>query len=60
MPYEAEQVYRDAALSAWKPGGNDAPTGRRMMELADAGELAGIAIVAVDRFTREGDERWRT
>lgn len=52
IPYGDDLIFRDAGLSAWKPGvvrpGWDA-----MMALAESGELAGIGIVAVDRFTRD-------
>src|SRR4051812_48715321 len=44
-------VYRDESLSAWKKGvkrqGWD-----RLMEAAGRGEVAGILVYAVDRFTR--------
>lgn len=52
LPYSDEHVYRDPGLSAWKPGVRR-PEWEEMMRRAEAGELAGIAIVAVDRFTRD-------
>lgn len=51
-PYTDDLVFRDAGLSAWKPGVTR-PEWNQMMAMAEAGELAGIGIVAVDRFTRD-------
>jgi hypothetical protein len=52
LPYSDEHIYRDPGLSAWKPGVRR-PEWDTMMERAEAGDLAGIGIVAVDRFTRD-------
>src|SRR3954468_80096 len=52
LPYGDELVFKDPGLSAWKPGVKR-PGWDKMMELANAGELAGIGIVAIDRFTRD-------
>jgi len=52
LPYSDEHIYRDAGLSAWKPN-VVRPEWEQMMALAQCGELGGIGIVAVDRFTRD-------
>jgi site-specific DNA recombinase len=52
LPYSDEHIYRDAALSAWKPGVTR-PEWEQMMTCAERGQLGGIGIVAVDRFTRD-------
>jgi DNA invertase Pin-like site-specific DNA recombinase len=52
LPWDPALIFRDPALSAWKRGVRR-PDWERMMILARAGELAGIAIVAIDRFTRD-------
>lgn len=52
LPYRDDLVFRDAALSASKPN-VIRPDWDRMMELAQSGQLGGIAIVAIDRFTRD-------
>lgn len=52
IPYSADLIFRDAGLSAWKKG-TTRPDWDRMMALAESGQLAGIGIVAVDRFTRD-------
>lgn len=52
LPYNEAHVYRDPGLSAWKRG-VIRPDWDAMMDQARSGELAGIAIVAVDRFTRD-------
>jgi DNA invertase Pin-like site-specific DNA recombinase len=44
-------VFKDPFLSAWKKRAKR-PEWDRMMALAEAGQLAGIVIPAVDRFTR--------
>ena len=52
LPYSDDHVYMDPGLSAWKRG-VVRPEWDQMMECAGHGELAGIGIVAVDRFTRD-------
>jgi DNA invertase Pin-like site-specific DNA recombinase len=52
MPWDPALVFRDPGLSAWKKSVRR-PDWERMMSLAHAGELAGIGIVAIDRFTRD-------
>ncbi|MGH3507232.1 MAG: recombinase family protein, partial [Nocardioidaceae bacterium] len=52
VSYCDEHIYRDPGLSAWKPGVRR-PDWEQMMQRAESGELAGIGIVAVDRFTRD-------
>src|SRR4051812_33942347 len=47
LPYSDDLIFKDPGLSAWKRNVKR-PGWDKMMELADAGELAGIGIVAVD------------
>ena len=52
LPYSDALVFSDPGLSAWKPNVKR-PGWDQMMAMAEAGDLAGIAIVAIDRFTRD-------
>src|SRR5262245_28748108 len=52
LPYRDDLIFRDPGLSAWKPNVKR-PEWDAMMKLAREGELGGIAIVAIDRFTRD-------
>ena len=52
LPHDDAHIYRDPGLSAWKPG-VVRPDWEQMMACAERGELGGIGIVAVDRFTRD-------
>lgn len=52
LPYDDDLVFRDPGLSAWKPNVRR-PQWEAMMEEARRGEVAGIAVVAVDRYTRQ-------
>lgn len=52
IPYADDLVFRDAGLSAWKRG-VVRPAWNAMMAIAESGGLAGIGIVAIDRFTRD-------
>jgi DNA invertase Pin-like site-specific DNA recombinase len=55
LPLDDNHVYVDASLSAWKRR-NGRPIKRpawdAMMAAAERGELAGVLVYAVDRFTR--------
>lgn len=46
-----DQVYSDNSLSAWKKG-VQRPGWDRLMKAAESGQIAGILVWAVDRFTR--------
>lgn len=52
LPYDDDHVFRDAGLSAWKRDVRR-PGWEAMMDMARRGLLAGIGIVAIDRFTRD-------
>lgn len=52
IPYDDGHIYMDPGLSAWKRGVRR-PQWESMMTAAAAGEVGGIGIVAVDRFTRD-------
>lgn len=52
IPYDDAHVYMDPGLSAWKRNVKR-PAWDSMMDAAESGEVAGIGIVAVDRFTRD-------
>src|SRR3954453_22643961 len=46
LPHDDDLIFRDPGLSAWKPTVRR-PQWEAMMEHAHAGEIAGIAVVAV-------------
>jgi len=51
LPISEDHVYRDPNLSAWKKGVRRKEWDR-MMAAAERGDIAGILVYAVDRFTR--------
>lgn len=51
LPVAEAHVYVDDSLSAWKKG-VARPQWDALMEAAERGEVAGILVYAVDRFTR--------
>src|SRR4051794_21402611 len=51
LPYDDDLVFRDPGLSAYKPTVRR-PGWEALVERAHAGDIAGIAGIAVDRFTR--------
>ena len=51
LPVSDAHVYLDNSLSAWKKGVRR-PDWDRLMESAERGDIAGILVYAVDRFTR--------
>ena len=51
LPVAVEHVYLDNSLSAWKKGVRR-PQWDELMAAAERGEVAGILVYAVDRFTR--------
>lgn len=51
LPVSDAYVYVDNSLSAWKKRVRR-PDWERLMEAAERGEIAGILVYAVDRFTR--------
>lgn len=52
LPIAPEHIYIDNHFSAWRKKGGKRPDFRRMMEAAERGELAGIIVWKLDRFTR--------
>jgi site-specific DNA recombinase len=52
LPYDDDLIFRDAGLSASKRHVRR-PAWEAMMAAARAGQIAGITIVAIDRFTRD-------
>ncbi len=56
IAWSEDHVYIDNDLSAWKEKGGKRPAWKEMMDAVQRGELAGIIVFMLDRFTRSPED----